>query len=1279
MKKEVFIVSLIILLLTPIAFAQSIEDPIKKVAHHAEQYEIGNINYAQLIVYITSLDQEMAEEMGATAGDSHDPALTMEQLESSLGKPTESTKWVWVEGEEREKKLDKEAPAWRKIIFDGKKIQIWLNAWPNIASRSGEDLLFYRLHLDIIFKKPEEQIDINSKIEEIKSFAERYKENPNDETLENLAKESVNAEQIFNSYFSQNPGKCEEVMNDLFGSENKRENKKTLVEDIAFYEGENFESRIRLEMCDDCDWSWINLNMWFNGRGNFQHVDESIDYDPGSKRKFESLSNEDFKKETTEMIDKTKSQIAEGNYQSAMDTMQELRILTDAWNEKANDVWQEFEEKYRIDWDSMTQEEREECSKTYCWIKKDQERIIAEKELRNANYQDRKEFYLNLFSSYEVKEFYYEQEEWEKRLVEDFKEFGEEICSNNVDDNDNNQIDCSDSQCGGKVCGYDIINLEENNTTIEQKIELFCISGSCQQKEEIIKEKEAICGNNICEENEQETCAEDCTTCFEHAPLECVGNVIFSGEDEKGCPLEPICLAQQQTCNTDEDCTNPLCGAASCIDNVCQVTELTECKEPNCIDGQEKTQDCESGEKLVTEKCIEGLWINTDIACEVPSSEIEEPVEDIIKEECVVKSDCGNENDVCSNGKCVTLPETFDEETPEPISEEQQEPIEEFNEQPLIEEFDEQEIIEAPQEEPQEQSPEPIITGEVTTSFFKTLAQLTGLTSHESQQQETPPVESPPPQESPSTDTPQENTEQPQEQPQENIEQPHENNEQRQEDIDREREDRERERRDEENREEDNRRREEEDNKRRESDCNERCGRECYDSEVRPCTEKCIREECGNELECNVDDVRVSCESKCESENDIPACKSACFDKCMEGQETWVEPEREEHKQEKFVFTVGGSCRDSQGKEEGFIWFGGWGENFDEFHLIKNKYQSRGASDWCERDMENLLKQRKELEKSMNSEFAYWFFEKYVANSAQNWEKHISGIFDLYWRDVDISRQIAERSQCLKKDILPEHNLISFNYKTDYGSIEFWEEVKTAKLYENGSEVQIISPYMKTWLFPSKEFFKAEMRKLMERHELPGPQGGSKRNTPTEEEIKRFMEDSDFIERIKDFNEKYGENLVVQFKDFDTGEVVINIYMRINEKELIYFEPMLPSEIPAEDVRIEFDVNKLLDIIEYEETGRIELESPPWDKQPRTGTIKNIKDGVTMFYMFMSLMNSAQSNPSSAEGDAKFFVRNFFQVILGNDEEHREEQFGEEGQEGQEFDEENIPESWEDN
>src|SRR3989344_37203 len=291
MKKEAFLL-LIFLALIPSITSQSIETPIQKITYHAEEYETGNINYAQLIVYTSTLSKELAEEMGATS-QQHDVVLKAEQLESALGKPTETTKWVWLEtgdGNGHEKKLDKEVPGWRKIIFDGKKIQLWLNAWPNLMIKDDEEILVYRLHLDTRFKSPEEQINIKGKIEEIKSIAEEYKVAPNEESLETLAKESVSAEQTFKNYFNQNAAECEELMNALFGSENKRDNQKLLVEEISFFEGDNFEAILRFEMCDDCEWRWISPNMRFESRGRFENPQEEGEYDKNSKDRFSEFS-----------------------------------------------------------------------------------------------------------------------------------------------------------------------------------------------------------------------------------------------------------------------------------------------------------------------------------------------------------------------------------------------------------------------------------------------------------------------------------------------------------------------------------------------------------------------------------------------------------------------------------------------------------------------------------------------------------------------------------------------------------------------------------------------------------------------------------------------------------------------------------------------------------------------------------------------------------------------------------------------------------------------------
>ena len=1250
-------------MIVPAVFAASVDSSIQAITHYAEEYETGNIDYAQLIVYTSSLQGELAETMGAVA-QGHDAVLDAAQLEQALGKPTEHTKWVWVEGQNSEKKLDNEAAAWRKIIFDGKTIQLWLGAWPNLIIKDGNERLFYRLHLDVQFKQDEESIDIENDIGRVAKLAEDFNAESSTGNLERLAEGSASVEQIFNSNFNQNPAKCEVTMNKLFGSENKRESQQLLIQQINFFEGDKVDATIRLEMCDDCQWNWISLNMWYEARGGFnQPKEENRD----SRRQFEGLSSEQFKQKTQELVDEARGLLETGDYPSAQNRMSELRALTDAWNEQANDVWKQFEGQFQINQESMTQAEQEECSKTYCWLKENQNRMLAETALRKSNYEERKAFYLSLFANYEKKEFYSAQEQWERRLFEAFKESGKETCDNNIDDNTDGQIDCGDAQCGGQICGYETVTMNISDITQEKEVALYCIASTCQQREEIVSVAVVACGNNVCEEGEADsalvagTCALDCVQCPVFEPLACEGNVVFSGQDAQGCPLEPVCIEENLACAIDSDCRQPLCGTSSCTEGTCQINALDVCREEECAAGEERRQTCGDGSVIIDSVCDAGVWIETGVTCAlgVSGEEVQEVEEEqeLLGDACVVRSDCGGEHDVCSNGQCVALPEVLaidgeneeiadntDISETDITNEETEEPAPEISEEPASETAETSEASGSG------------ITGNAIFSFLRAFTQrLTsarvvdgGEGGEGSVNSGEATVSGEGGQNFGENGIPEENgiieDGWPEFSP----------------DDERQREE-EQERRDEEREEQ-----EQEDKERRGNECKERCDREFYDEKIRPCTEDCILETCGQSLQCNIDDVRVTCESGCTEKNEPESGASACFDKCLAGENTWNEPEKEERAMEKFVFTVGGSCRELQGREEGSIWFGGWGEGFDDFHLVKNKYSSTGGGDdWCERDLKNLIQQRKELEQSLNSEFAAWFFEQYVANSADDWQNHISGIFNLYWRDVDLSRQMAERQRCLGRTDAPSGNLINFNYETDYGSVKFWEEVKSARLEGFEEDIEIISPYMEVWLFPSRDFFKREMQRAMKQHLMPGPaeEQIDKRNGPSEEEKERLREDEGFMEFIREFNGKYGENLAVQFKDFSTGDVMFNIYVRLNEKELVYFEPMLPEETPAADVSIALDAEKLLDIIEFGEKGHVEKQSPPWDQQPPVGFVENVVDGAQMYLKFRALMGSMQVTPEFAENDAKMFMREFFDLVMGDDKGRGEPEGKEQGEE----------------
>ena len=174
--------------------SDSVDDEFKKLANYAGEYETGNINYAQLLIYSSSIREKMNEALGVT-GRETGGVLKQEQIRKILGDPTEETKWVWLEGEEREIKLDAAAPVWKKTVFDGRKIQIRLNTWPSIFSKREikdraeneqrnkalEDLegkIIYRLNFEIEFKKPEEQLNIEGKINEIQTLAQTFNSDP---------------------------------------------------------------------------------------------------------------------------------------------------------------------------------------------------------------------------------------------------------------------------------------------------------------------------------------------------------------------------------------------------------------------------------------------------------------------------------------------------------------------------------------------------------------------------------------------------------------------------------------------------------------------------------------------------------------------------------------------------------------------------------------------------------------------------------------------------------------------------------------------------------------------------------------------------------------------------------------------------------------------------------------------------------------------------------------------------------------------------------------------
>jgi hypothetical protein len=1236
-KRGLSLIIVIILFLLPSILAVSVDSEIKKLTTSAGEYESGNINYVQLLVYSSAVREKMNEILGATNKEAGG-VVKEDQLKSILGNPTEETRWVWSESEQREMKMDKDVPVWKKIVFDGKKIQVRLTAWPSIFGRKqyegdkdkkNEELinlegkLIYRLNFEIEFKKPGEQLDIQSKIEKIKTLAQEFSSNPSSENAENLAKESVNAEKSFQSFFKQSGEKCEEVMSSIFGTENKRRTQKMYVVEATICEGENYEVVGRLEMCDDCENSWVNVDFRLEGRGpGFNMKEGEIKSQPSESSK--DMETSQYQEQISQLVDEIRQSCNNKEFQAIMNARSKIWSLNEAWNQKSNDVWKDLDQIYNAKRESMTQEQRQKFDQNYGWIKLEQEKREQAKSLMKANYESRKQFFLSLFSSYEKKESYYTQIEFEKRLLEEFREKGKEICDNNQDDNENQAIDCSDEQCGGKVCGKGTASILIGNTTAEQEVAYYCIENECKAREEI-----------------QEVVRNVSTLCQELPVIQCEeGNkAFFSKYDNEGnCPLETSCLKDTETCSTNEECIQPACGIAECINNKCEVTELTECREQECLDGEEKL--CELTGNVV-ELCKNGFWQKTGECSQL--AEIREEV--AVANECLVASDCGGDN-VCNNGKCELLPTLATEETTNAIegqtiilqSETPSEETENKETEQTTEETQEQipEQIETVQEETTAENPatEANPTGNIIfnsiVAFFSRLTILGAvITGFETE------VVSPEQQDSSSVGQQTETQETTAENPIEvvnTIETPDTTNEDEQR-----------------NQEED--RRNEEDDKRGEEDQRrteenkQRCEKDCE----RPCVENCIKESCGENFNCVVEESQKKCEETCDPEE-------TCIEKCMKGGDWWKEFENnDKNKQEKGVFQVGGSCRTSQGKTEGFIWFGGWGEPFQKIQYLKDKYYSGGQTEWCKYDYDNLIKQREEFEKGFNQEFVTWFFEKYLSNSAEDWEQASSGIFEIYWKDVNNARELAYRMQCLGKDELPTVNLINVKYESEYGMVEFWEEIKTVKLEGMNKEVQIITPYMKAWIFPNKEFIEYEMEKAMKNHEFPGSSQDKTERKNEEglkaEEIEFIKQNKPFINQIKSIAEKYNGNLDAVVRLVDGDKVVFNLYVQVNENDIFKVMPMLPEEVPEQDVTIDIEFQKIYDLIYMQEKEMTDerVESPDWDKKAQPiQKIKEFAKGIQIFFKIRDIINSAEISPEASKKDVKNLMNSFIQMMMSS-------------------------------
>ena len=81
--KKIFLI-IIILLSIPFASAQSVDAEISKLVDYAEQYEMGNIDYLELLIYASLARENINKILGSFNEEERGPSgITAEAAEQS--------------------------------------------------------------------------------------------------------------------------------------------------------------------------------------------------------------------------------------------------------------------------------------------------------------------------------------------------------------------------------------------------------------------------------------------------------------------------------------------------------------------------------------------------------------------------------------------------------------------------------------------------------------------------------------------------------------------------------------------------------------------------------------------------------------------------------------------------------------------------------------------------------------------------------------------------------------------------------------------------------------------------------------------------------------------------------------------------------------------------------------------------------------------------------------------------------------------------------------------
>ncbi|MBU1111169.1 MAG: hypothetical protein ABIG93_01380 [archaeon] len=1050
----------------------------------------------------------------------------IEVVEEIFGEPTWYEYRVWVENENQDIFLDEPVPRFEKRLFDGEEIKITLNAWPNMI-KDGEDyILFYHIGLETRIKQGEE-LDVQAIISYMEEKTEAYQSG--DLSLQEFAQEAALQERAFHQYLWDNKEDCEDLFSGVLDEE---ENSDVVIIEGLLAENKNFFARINLQ--HEINSEWDNFNFWVHIESRERNDDwDSPEDDYNSEDMFGKSADdiwEEFSEDFVEMMEDVVGADSASEANKAFFSQERrLNHLLGELNWRANEEKGITVDELEDDLYDLIKEVATDVNKER--MEKTRYRTYLIKETVQQT---------NTWCRSEDKEC--DSDEYCKDAECVSAKGGNEVCENGKDDDNDGYWDCEDPDCNckgddGRKGWFD--DNDDNDDWDHDNDDGSYEESECKDgcEDECPGADGTDCINDQCKCYYENHSDDDDDDWDDDSGSDDNSGDDSSGEDDQS---DDSGSGEADDSGQDDDSSGEDSGSDD--------SGGDDSSDNSGDDGGSDNSGGDSGsDDGGSSDSISGSAV--DVFSEQDKKGI-----NMFK----LWWNVAKISTYSITGSAVNV---FDDVgASEDGEESNDEPAEEPVEEPQEDNSNEEETV----EEPVEETPE---DNQKESEGTDDSEQEDGSDNEESDDEEV--------------------------------------NEDWDEDKD--------------NNDKDNDYNWFDDVDDWSNPCEDQC-QECWkcdwETEGDQCNEYCIPcnlcqyeegdYECHDNQQfneefayCECDEGYSDCdgdwENGCELEGWCESCQedSDCAPaRCGEDPRriiTFTCEQGEGWEEDKEVLELGAECNVlSDGTKEAGFWIGGWGEELQDFEKYKQEEHQKGEEDWCKKELEWLTEERLMIQESFNDEFIAWFFNEFVDDNPTEFEDHMRMVHSLHRILMENTDRTAWSLECLGESEFPEeYQPIQVSYESVYGEIEIWEEFKVTDHFSE-TEINVLNPYMKIWIFPPKEFIVEKMKE-----EFGGPKG------PPPHEIAEIKENKVIMKKINKISKRFDDGAEIKLQVVDNGEVLFQNLMKINPDIILRMQSIDESYSGSIDATVSVEMDFLYEMMSTiaKEVEGGHVEGPWWEER----------------------------------------------------------------------------------